>query len=135
MTVMTGGLVENVNEIEQKLLQLVNEVRANTQVGKVQMLAMVKTMGALSSKLVGFNSQLKDFGSRFGLFVKKSEEASGASKAIREEALGASGNAKSTKTMMFVVISSIVASQQEHCTTAGNQQCRRQWQRQRLNRI
>ncbi|MFQ5965893.1 MAG: methyl-accepting chemotaxis protein, partial [Candidatus Scalinduaceae bacterium] len=108
MTVMTSGLVENVNEIEQEFLPLVNEVKANTQAGKDQMLAMVKTLEDLSLKLVGFNSQLKEFGSGFGLFVKKSEEASRASKAIKEKALGASGNAKSTKTMMLVIIVSIV---------------------------
>lgn len=108
MTRMKDNLVANKNEIEQKFLPLVNEVRANTQAGKVQMLAMVKTLEGLSSKLVGFNSKLKAFGSGFGLFVKKSEEASVASKAIKEQALGASGNVKSTKTMMLVIIVSIV---------------------------
>lgn len=108
MKVMTSGLVENANEIEQKFLPLVNEVKANTQEGKVQMLAMVKTLEGLGLKLEGFNSQLIEFGSGFGLFVKKTEEASGVSKAIKEEALGASGNAKSTKTMMLVIIVSIV---------------------------
>ncbi|MGR3174368.1 MAG: methyl-accepting chemotaxis protein [Candidatus Scalindua sp.] len=105
---MKNNMVETMNEIEQKFLPLVNEAKANTQAGKVQMLAMVKTLEALSLKLVGFNSQLKEFGSGFGLFVKKSEEASRASKAIKEQALGASGNAKSTKTMMLVIIVSIV---------------------------
>jgi methyl-accepting chemotaxis protein len=108
MTVMTSDLVENKNEIEQKFLPLVNEVKANTQAGKAQMLAMVKTLEGLGLKLEGFNSQLKEFGSGFGLFVKKTEEASGVSKAIKEVALGASGNARSTKTMMLVIIVSIV---------------------------
>jgi len=108
MKVMTSGLVENKNEIEQKFLPLVNKVKANTQAGKTQMLAMVKTLQSLSLKLEGFNSQLIEFGSGFGLFVRKTEEASGVSKAIKEEALGASGNAKSTKTMMLMIIVSIV---------------------------
>ena len=110
MTAMASDLVENKNEIEQKFLPLVNEVKANTQAGKVQMLSMVKTLESLSLKLVGFNSKLKDFGSGFGLFVEKTDEASVVSKAIKEEALGASGNAKSTKTMMLVIISSIVVA-------------------------
>ncbi|MFQ5687326.1 MAG: hypothetical protein ACE5GV_11785, partial [Candidatus Scalindua sp.] len=108
MTRMKNNLVESKNEIEQKFLPLVNEVNANTQAGKVQMLAMVKTLEGLGLKLEGFNSQLIEFGSGFGLFVKKTEEASVASKAIEEEALGASGNAKSTKTTMLVIIVSIV---------------------------
>ncbi len=108
MAAMASELVENKNEIEQKFLPLVGEVKANTQAGKAQMLAMVKTLEGLGLKLEGFNSQLKEFGSGFGLFVQKSEEAYGASKAIKEEALGASGNAKSTKTMMLVIIVSIV---------------------------
>jgi methyl-accepting chemotaxis protein len=108
MKVMTSGLVENKNEIEQKFLPLVNEVKTNTQAGRDQMLAMVKTLEGLGLKLEGFNSQLIEFGSGFGLFVKKTDEASGVSKAIKEEALGASGNAKSTKTIMLVIIVSIV---------------------------
>ena len=108
MTAMTNGLVENMTEIEQKFLPLVNEVKVNTQAGKEQMLATVKTMEDISLKLVSFNSQLKEFGSGFGLFVMKSEEASGAANAIKEKALGASGNAESTKTMMLVIIVSIV---------------------------
>ena len=108
MAAMASELVENKNEIEQKFLPLVNEVNANTQEGKDQMLTMVKTLEDLSLKLVGFNSQLKEFGSGFGLFVKKTEEASGVSKAIKEEALRASENAKSTKTMMLVIIVSII---------------------------
>ncbi len=108
MTAMAKDLVENKNEIEQKFLPLVNEVKVNIQAGENQMLAMVKTLEGLGLKLEGFNSQLIEFGSGFGLFVKKTEEASGVSKVIKEEALGASGNAKSTKTLMLVIIVSIV---------------------------